>query len=111
MAAARAETDASDKAVYGFNRCGTKDPSPGCKVTVRYLLTMTRENQPASVFGAMAFAFALVDADQRYVGINIANPEDGPVSTRDYSLHMKMFRFLKAIARRLARWLHPTPAY
>jgi adenosine deaminase len=54
----------------------------------------------------MVMAFAVVNADPRYVGVNIAQPEDGPISLRDYSLHMRMFAFLKTQYPRVPLSLH-----
>lgn len=96
LPAAVSETDEMERVARQVNACDTPKPRPGCEVTVRYLLSMSRENTPGFVFGQMAFAFALVGADPRYVGVNIVQPEDGPVSTRDYELHMRMFAFFKA---------------
>lgn len=84
------------KAAGEINGCGTDKPKPGCKVTVRFLQSLSRENQPGALFGQMAYAFAVARADPRYVGINIVQPEDGAISTRDYRLHMRMFAFFKA---------------
>jgi len=94
--AAKAEANANDKAISALNRCETAKPEPACAVTRRYLLSIFRQSPPEVVFGQMAAAFALVNADARYVGINILEPEDGPVSLRDYRLHMRLFAFFKA---------------
>jgi adenosine deaminase len=34
-----------------------------------------------------------VEADPRFVAVNIVAPEDDPVALRDYTLHMRMLRF------------------
>jgi adenosine deaminase len=75
-------------------------------VTLRYLMTIGREAAPEQVFGRLVMAFAMVDADPRYVGVNIAQPEDGPISMRDYSLHMRMFAFLKQRFPKVPLTLH-----
>ena len=93
--AARAAVDETQRKVDELGSCGTDKPTPACEVTLRYLMTIGREAVPEQVFGRLVLAFAMVDADPRYVGVNIAQPEDGPVSMRDYSLHMRMFAFLK----------------
>jgi len=89
------EAEAVEKGAHRINRCDTANPGKGCEVTLRLLTSVGRNAAPETVFGQMAFAFALVDANPLYVGINIAAPEDYPVSTRDYSLHMRMFSFFK----------------
>lgn len=106
LPAAAAVADANDKAIAVLNRCGTAKPEPACDVTLRYLLSISRQRPPEVVFGQMAAAFALVKADPRYVGINILEPEDGPVSLRDYRLHMRLFAFFKALYRDVPLTLH-----
>ncbi|WP_184718607.1 adenosine deaminase [Caulobacter sp.] len=104
--AATAGADANDKAIAALNRCGTAKPEAACDVTLRYLLSISRQRPPEVVFGQMAAAFALVKADPRYVGINILEPEDGPVSVRDYRLHMRMFAFFKTLYPDVPLTLH-----
>lgn len=106
LPAAASVADANDKAVAALNRCGTAKPEPACDVTLRYLLSISRQRPPEVVFGQMAAAFALVKADPRYVGINILEPEDGPVSLRDYRLHMRLFAFFKALYPDVPLTLH-----
>jgi len=95
VAFAKTDTNTTEQALAAINRCDTALPAPACRVTLRYLLSVTREAAPELVFGRLAFNFMLVAADPRYVGINIVSPEDGPISLRDYSLHMRMFAFFK----------------
>ena len=105
-AASTVVADANDKAIAALNRCGTAKPEPACAVTLRYLLSISRQRPPEVVFGQMAAAFALVKADPRYVGINILEPEDGPVSLRDYRLHMRLFAFFKTLYPDVPLTLH-----
>lgn len=104
--AAIAGADANDKTIAALNRCGTATPEAACQVTLRYLLSISRQRPPEVVFGQMAAAFALVQADPRYVGINILEPEDGPVSLRDYRLHMRLFAFFKTLYPDVSLTLH-----
>lgn len=76
--------------------CRTATPKPACGTEVRYLYTAIRTGSPSKVFAQLALGFALVQADPRFVGVNIAAPEHDPVAIRDYDLHMRMFAFLKA---------------
>ena len=62
---------------------------------MRYQAYVVRSEQPDKVFGGLYSAFAAVNARRRVVAVNIVGPEDGIVSMRDYSLHMRMFAFLK----------------
>jgi adenosine deaminase len=48
----------------------------------------------------------MVEADHRFVGVNIAQPEDGPVSLRDYGLHMRILAFLKSRYPKVPMSLH-----
>jgi len=96
VARGRAETDLTERTIAELNGCSAGKPTPACEVTVRYLMNVPREAAPEQVFGRMALGFAMVAGDPRFVGVNIAQPEDGPVSLRDYSLHMHMFAFFKA---------------
>jgi adenosine deaminase len=76
--------------------CGGKAADPACDVTVRYLGFAWRGVAPRRAFRSLLCAFALADADPRFVGVNIVMPEDDPVALRGYDLHMAMFRFLAA---------------
>jgi adenosine deaminase len=128
IAAARADTDVTEKAANELNGCTASGQEPSlsrpaieglsseagpsravttpCDVTVRYLMTVGREAPPEQVFGRLALGFAMVEADPRFVGVNIAQPEDGPISLRDYSLHMRMFAFLKSRYPKVPLSLH-----
>jgi adenosine deaminase len=62
---------------------------------MRFQAYVVRSEPPAKVFAGLYSAFAAVSARRRVVAVNIVGPEDGIVSMRDYSLHMRMFAFLK----------------
>jgi adenosine deaminase len=119
VAHGRADTDHTERDANELNGCDRasgpqrelmpSQVSPtlsSCDVAVRYLMTVGREAPPEQVFGRLALAFRMVDADTRFVGVNIAQPEDGPVSLRDYSLHMRMFAFFKSRYPRVPLTLH-----
>ena len=97
VAAARAETDVDEAAVHSLLRCGTPVAAKGCAMTVRYLNQVSRNSAPNVVFTQMVYGFELATADQRTVGLNMVQPEDGAVSLRDYSLHMRMLNYLRGI--------------
>src|SRR6185437_7206060 len=66
----------------------------GCKVTVRYIYEVYRGTPPEQVFAEIMAGFEIVhQGDHRYVSVNPVMPEDGPVSMRDYDLHMRMFAY------------------
>jgi adenosine deaminase len=94
VAAGIAETAAAYERADALNGCDASPAPPACAVEAR-LHAMALRVQPApNVFAQLAFAFALVEADPRYVGVNIAAPEHDPVAVRDYDLHMRLFAFM-----------------
>ena len=94
IAESRGETDRLEQDVATRLGCAQPAPPPACAVTVRFQAFAVRSLPPQAVFGQLALAFALADADPRYVGVNIVAPEDGPVALADYDRHMAMLRFL-----------------
>lgn len=64
--------------------------------TMRYQPYVLRFLSPSIVFSQMLSSFKLAKASPQIVGVNIVGQESLNVSMRDYSLHMQMFRFLKA---------------
>lgn len=63
--------------------------------TMRYQTYAVRGFAPSRVFASLYSSFAAAHASKLIVGVNIVGPENGIVAMRDYTLHMKMFRFLK----------------
>ncbi len=96
IAQTRADYDRIEAEAAAIDGCATPSPKAACNVELRYLFTAYRTIAPALVFAQLATAFAVADADPRFVGVNIAAPEHEPIAIRDYSLHMRMFAFLKA---------------
>ena len=96
VAKVRAEYDGFEAKAAEVDGCKTAKPKPACDVETRYLYTAIRTAPPAQVFAQLALAFAVAEADPRFVGVNIAAPEHDPVAVRDYALHMRMIAFLKA---------------
>ncbi|MES2057548.1 MAG: adenosine deaminase [Pseudomonadota bacterium] len=95
VARGRSDLDLIQKTADDINGCHSGYPKDACEITVRHILTVKREARPEQIFGRIALGFALAEADPRIVGINILNPEDGPLALRDYSLHMRLFAFFK----------------
>jgi adenosine deaminase len=62
---------------------------------MRFQAYVVRSEAPARVFAGLYSAFAAANARRRVVAVNIVGPENGIVAMRDYSLHMRMFAFLK----------------
>jgi adenosine deaminase len=76
-------------------RCGTAGADAGCEAEVRWLYQVIRSGTPQQVFAQILTGFLLAESDPRVVGLNLVAPEDGDVAMRDYSLHMRMIRFLR----------------
>ena len=47
---------------------------------------------PQVVFAMLVLGFELQEADPRFVGVNLVQPEDSPVALRDYRLQMRMIQ-------------------
>jgi adenosine deaminase/adenosine deaminase CECR1 len=68
------------------------------RFTMRYQTYVLRLLNPSQVFSSMLAGFKSASKkDGRIVGVNIVGQESQMVSMRDYTLHMKMFRFLKSV--------------
>jgi len=94
--ATRAEYDAYEAEMASIDGCATANPKPACATEIRYQYAAIRTRPPVQVFAELALGFALAQGDPRFVAVNIVAPEHDPVALRDYALHMRMLRFLKA---------------
>ncbi len=65
------------------------------RFTMRYQAYVVRLLAPSMVYSSMLSAFKAASQSPLIVGVNIVGQESAPVSMRDYTLHMKMFRYLK----------------
>lgn len=106
VAKARATMDHDEAEAATIDGCATGKASQACAVETRYLVSALRNLTPAQVFAQLAMGFALVEADPRFVGINIVAPEHEPVPRRDYDLHMRMIAWLHARHPTVAMSLH-----
>lgn len=91
-----AELDRNEAAMRRRLGCGGPAASPGCRVTLRYILQVNRNTPPPAVFAQIALSMALIKADPRFVAVNLVAPEDALVARRDYTLHMSMLQYLGA---------------
>ena len=66
------------------------------RFTMRYQTYVLRLLDPSQVFSSMVSGFKSAQMSDKIVGVNIVGQESTMVSMRDYTLHMKMFRFLKS---------------
>ena len=74
--------------------------------TMRYQTYVLRLLNPSQVFSSMLAGFHAASQGGRIVGVNIVGQESQMVSMRDYTLHMKMFRFLKSVYPKVKVALH-----
>jgi adenosine deaminase/adenosine deaminase CECR1 len=65
--------------------------------TMRYQTYVLRLLKPSQVFSSMVAGFKAASGSDKIVGVNIVGQESTAVSMRDYTLHMKMFRFLESV--------------
>jgi adenosine deaminase len=78
-------------------KCGTPAADAGCLVTVRYISQVGRATPPEDVFAQILAGFEVATNEPRVVAINLVQPEDSPISVRDFALHMKMIDFLRPL--------------
>lgn len=64
-------------------------------VEVKYLYQVCRNQEPIHVLASLLLAFQVVEADSRFVGINLVCPEDHPIALGDHDLHLSWFKALK----------------
>ncbi|MDF2261613.1 adenosine deaminase [Streptantibioticus ferralitis] len=76
-------------------RCGTARAERACRLQVRFDHQVLRGQAPEVVFAQLLLGFELAEIDPAVVGVNLVQPEDGPISLRDYSLHMHMLDNLR----------------
>ncbi|MGW7539560.1 adenosine deaminase family protein [Streptomyces sp. NPDC054770] len=106
VAEARRATDDSDAGFRAAARCGTDRPRPGCRLTVRYVYQAFRGESRERVFTELALGMRLAEADPRFLAVNLVQPEDGPVALADYTLQMRMVRYLRTVYPRAHVTLH-----
>jgi adenosine deaminase len=107
IAEARREMDVALGAADRLQGCAPGAVRSGpCAVVIGFQPFVERAQPAGFAFAQMVASFALVEADPRFVGVNIVNPEDDPTSLADYSLHMRMFKFLAARYPKVPMALH-----
>lgn len=63
---------------------------------MRYQTYAFRNTNPSKVFASLLAGFAAAKDSDLIVGVNLVGPENGAFSIRDYTLHMRMFRYLRS---------------
>lgn len=94
VATSRHQLDQAEQRMREVLRCASKDPDPGCDVTVRYLYYGLRALPREQVFAQLLTAFDVAHADPRVLGVNLVMPEDWYVPMHDFRLHMRMMDYL-----------------
>ncbi|WP_206308291.1 adenosine deaminase [Streptomyces sp. A1277] len=89
------EADDSDAQFRQTAHCDTPHPAPACRLPVRWISQVSRGSSPARVFTQIAVGMRLAERDPRFVAVNLVQPEDGETSLRDYSLQMRMLKYLR----------------
>jgi adenosine deaminase len=88
---------------------GSIDPkeTPACKVQVRFIYQILRNNPPEQVFAQTLLGFETIAKLPAYfVGINFVEPEDGPAGMRDYTEQMHMVEYLHSVYPKVHISLH-----
>jgi adenosine deaminase len=80
--------------------------SPGCRVTVRYIMEVYRGLPKEQVFAQTQLGFELAAADPRVVSVNPVMPEDGFTSMFDFELHMQIFQFFHQLYPQVRLTMH-----
>ncbi|MFD0024487.1 adenosine deaminase [Streptomyces sp. NPDC058382] len=89
------EADDADAQFRATAHCDTARPDPGCRLPVRWISQVSRGSTPARVFTQIAVGMRLAERDPRFVAVNLVQPEDGESALRDYSLQMRMLKYLR----------------
>ena len=98
VAAAIAETDADMTRFRTLLNCASPaQADPACAMSTRFDYQVGRATDPEIVFTNLLLGFLLQTSDTRYVGVNLVQPEDDPVALRDYTLQMRMIRYLRSV--------------
>ncbi|MFF2727486.1 adenosine deaminase [Streptomyces sp. NPDC058008] len=106
VADAEEEADTADAEFRDTARCATAAPRPACRITVRWVTQVSRGSSPERVFTQIALGLRLAEHDQRFVAVNLVQPEDGEIALRDYRLHMRMLDYLHGVYPRAHITLH-----
>jgi adenosine deaminase len=98
--------DEDESRMRSILKCGSAEADPGCAVKVRYLYEVLRAQPPEMVFAQILFGFEMAQADPRFVGLNLVQPEDWYVSMHDFELHMQMLDYLHSLYPKVHISLH-----
>ncbi|WP_033219213.1 adenosine deaminase [Kitasatospora phosalacinea] len=103
---ARTDLDTAMAEYQATERCGTAQARPGCAVTVRIQSQASRASTPARVFAQLLLGMELASQDERFVAVNLVQPEDYQSSLDNYRLQMEMLDFLHPLYPKAHITLH-----
>ncbi|MFJ9453548.1 adenosine deaminase [Kitasatospora sp. NPDC101447] len=106
VADARAEADRMFEEYEDTQNCDSDRPAKGCSVTVRLISQAARTSTPARVFTQLMLGMELAGQDDRFVAVNLVQPEDAPASLENYDLQMRMLDFLHPLYPKAHITLH-----
>ena len=106
IAAARADRDAAEASRRAIEHCGTPEEKPACKVEIRYIYQVLRDNPKEQVFAQTLLGFEVGLVDPRFVGITYVQPEDNFTPMADYEWQMKFIDYLHGVYPRMHINLH-----
>ncbi|MFD8598589.1 adenosine deaminase [Kitasatospora sp. NPDC059646] len=91
---ARGDLDRAMAEYRDTEQCGTAQARPGCAVTVRIQSQASRAAAPERVFTQLLLGMELASQDDRFVAVNLVQPEDHQSSLDNYDLQMRMLDYL-----------------
>ncbi|MFE9118468.1 adenosine deaminase [Streptomyces sp. NPDC007172] len=101
------DTDRSVRDARGVLGCDAPGAPEACRVAIRFDYQVLRAQDPRYVFAQQTLGFELVRHHLGgVVGVNMVQPEDAPIALRDYTLHMRMVRYLKSVSPEVRVSLH-----
>lgn len=95
---ARAQADATESETIAYEElgCDRMADAKGCEIVVRFNCFGLRLIPEPALFRQLAQCFALIEADPRFFGVSLVQPEDNPIAIKHYDRHMEMIAFFKS---------------
>lgn len=86
--------------------CNSSHPQKACQVVVKYQHDAIREDSPIAVFAELLASFQLASKFSMFVGVNLVGFEGSSIALKDYSLHMRMIKYLHSLYPKVKISLH-----
>lgn len=101
------ESDRMRDQAYIKLGCKMNPETDACKVKVKFLYYVLREQPLDNVFAQTLNAFEAVSKSKNnLIGVNLVQPEDGIISLRDYHKQMEIFQYFHQIYPEVKISLH-----